>query len=301
MKKFLVVIAGPTASGKTVLAIEAALQFKTEIISADSRQFFREMNIGTAKPTDGQLSKVKHHFINFLSIHDSYDAGKYENDALNQLDRLFSKKDIVILTGGSGLYIDAVCNGFDRLPERDENLRKQLVEIFMRKGISALREKLKSLDEKYYTQVDLNNHQRLMRAIEVCVLTGKKYSELRHRKKTPRSFSVIKFGLEVERKILYDRINSRVEEMVNNGLIEEAKALYPFRKLNSLQTVGYKELFSFFEGRTSLEEAVYLIQRNTRRYAKRQLTWFRKDREITWLNSQSKKEIISWIERKVKN
>jgi len=299
LKKFLVVIAGPTASGKTDLAIEVALHFKTEIISADSRQFFRELNIGTAKPSTDQLAVVKHHFINFLSVHDAYDAGKYEEDVLNLLTKLFYEKDVVILAGGSGLYIDAVCSGFDRLPERDENIRAQLAELFKQKGIQTLQEKLKTLDEEYYAQVDLSNPQRIMRAIEVCLLTGKKYSELRLRKKSLRNFSIIKIGLDVDRKTLYERINKRVDEMIQNGLIEEAKLLYPFRELNSLQTVGYKELFSFLDGQLSLDESIELLKRNTRRYAKRQLTWFRKDKEVVWFNPEKKNEIMLHVQSKV--
>ncbi|MBK5285672.1 MAG: tRNA (adenosine(37)-N6)-dimethylallyltransferase MiaA [Bacteroidia bacterium] len=299
MKKFLVVIAGPTASGKTDLAVEVALHFKTEIISADSRQFFKELNIGTAKPTDQHLETVKHHFINFLSVHDAYDAGKYEEDVLKLLSKIFFEKNIAVLTGGSGLYIDAVCNGFDRLPERDENIRIELAGLLKHEGIQVLQEKLKELDEEYYSQVDLSNPQRMMRAIEVCILTGKKYSELRQHKKSLRNFSVVKIGLAVDRKTLYERINKRVDEMIRNGLIEEAKSLYSFRELNSLQTVGYKELFSFLDGQLSLDESIDLLKRNTRRYAKRQLTWFRKDNDIVWFNPEMISEMILHIQAEV--
>ena len=299
MKKFLVVITGPTASGKTAFAIEAALVLKTEIVSADSRQFFREMNIGTAKPSAEQLKKVKHHFINSASVKDDYDAGKFEADALKKLDEIFSANDIAILTGGSGLYIEAVCSGFDRLPERDENLRRELTALFKEKGIGALQEKLKTLDIEHYNNVDLNNTHRVMRAIEVCMLTGKKFSELRSRKKAERNFSVIKIGLNLDRKILYGRIDERVDQMMRDGLLEEARQLFQFSNCNALQTVGYKELFTHIEGKISLEEAVELIKRNSRRYAKRQMTWFSKDKEISWFNPDNKNEIFDWLKKKL--
>lgn len=299
MKKFLVVIAGPTASGKTSLAIDIALHFQTEIISADSRQFFKELNIGTAKPTPEQLQKVKHHFVDFISVRDSYQAGKYEEDVLNLLEELFKTKDVVVMAGGSGLYIEAICSGFDRLPDGDKEIRKQLAELFNKEGIISLQEKLKALDAEYFSRVDINNPQRMMRAIEVCLLTGKKYSELRQHKKSHRNFSPIKTGLDVERRILYERINARVDEMMHSGLLEEAKSVYEFRSANPLQTVGYKELFSFLDGKLSLDEAVELIKRNTRRYAKRQFTWFSRDKEFVWFNPENKNEIISHIETEV--
>ena len=299
MKKSLVVVAGPTASGKTALAVDLALLLKTEIISADSRQFFKEMNIGTAKPTAEQLKKVKHHFVNSFSLKDDYNAGIFETDALKKLDEIFSEYDTVILAGGSGLYIDAICNGFDRLPEHDENIRAELSELFKTKGIEALQEKLRHLDPEYYNTVDLNNTHRVMRAIEVCLLTGKKFSELRSRKKAKRNFSVLKIGLSVERKILYEKINERVNQMIQHGLLEEAKQLFDFRHYNSLQTVGYKELFTHMEGKISLDEAVELIKRNSRRYAKRQLTWFNKDKEIYWFSPENKDEIVEFVKKKL--
>ena len=299
MKKFLVVVAGPTASGKTSLAIELALHFKTEIISCDSRQFFKELTIGTAKPTGEQLKKVKHHFINSLFASEEYHAGQFEEDALKLLDKLFKAKDVVIMTGGSGLYIEAVCSGFDHLPERDETLRSELKEILSSQGIGALQEKLKTLDEEYFARVDINNPQRLMRAVEVCILTGKKYSQLRQHKTAERNFSVIKIGVDVERGLLYERINKRADEMITHGLLDEAKSVYKFRKANALQTVGYKELFDYIDGKISLEEAVELIKRNTRRYAKRQLTWFKKDKEFIWFKPGDMTKIISHIQQKL--
>ena len=300
MKKFLVVIAGPTASGKTSLAIDAALYFKTEIISADSRQIFRELNIGTAKPVAEQLQKVKHHFVDFLSVRDSYHAGKFEEDVLKLLNELFKMHDIVVMAGGSGLYIEAVCSGFDRLPDGDDEIRKQLAALFENGGIISLQEKLKALDAEYFSRVDNNNPQRMMRAIEVCMLTGKKYSQLRQHKKAARDFSVIKIGLDVEREILYERINNRVVQMMCNGLLEEVRSLHSLRGLNAMQTVGYKELFEFLDKKISLENAVELIKRNSRRYAKRQLTWFNKDKEISWFNPDDKRKIISHIEALLK-
>lgn len=299
MKKYLIVIAGPTGSGKTALAIELALFLKTEIISADSRQFFKEMNIGTAKPATEQLKKVKHHFVNSLSVKEDYNAGAFETDALKKLDEIFSKHDEVILVGGSGLYIDAVCNGFDRLPEQDENIRADLSGLFKEKGIAALQHKLKHLDPEYYHIVDINNTHRMMRAIEVCLLTGKKFSDLRSRKKANRDFSSLKIGLSVERKILYERINVRVDQMMRDGLLEEAKQLFPLRQYNSLQTVGYRELFDYLDGKITLDEAVERIKRNSRRYAKRQLTWFNKDKEIYWFSPYDREKIFSWVKKKL--
>ncbi len=257
------------------------------------------MNIGTAKPSPEQQKKVKHHFIDSLSVKEDYNAGMFETDALKKLDGIFSENNVAILAGGSGLYIDAVCNGFDRLPERDENIRADLSALFKTKGIEALQEKLKHLDIDYYHTVDLNNTQRVMRAIEVCILTGKKFSELRSRKKAKRNFSVVKVGLNTDRKILYERINERVAQMMQDGLLEEAKRLFPLRNYNALQTVGYKELFAHLEGKISLEEAVELIKRNSRRYAKRQLTWFTKDKEIKWFSPGNKDEIFDWVKKKL--
>ncbi|MCF8233961.1 MAG: tRNA (adenosine(37)-N6)-dimethylallyltransferase MiaA [Bacteroidales bacterium] len=280
--KTLVVITGPTAVGKTAAAIQISHELDTEIISADSRQFYREMNIGTAKPSREEMEKVPHHLIGHLSIHDYYNVSLFEQDVLAILDDLFKTKDHALLVGGSGLYIDAVCKGIDDLPDADPELRARLNEDFKRRGIESLREKLMELDPEYYREVDLANPKRLMRAIEVCLQTGKKYSELRKREKVGRGFNIIKIGLNLERQKLFEKINNRVDRMMEKGLLEEALALYPYKGLNALNTVGYKELFEYFDGRISLDQAVTDIKTNTRRYAKRQLTWFKKDKEIRW-------------------
>jgi len=293
--KILLVVAGPTAVGKTDLCINLAKKFNTCIVSADSRQFFNEMNIGTAKPSLIELSQVKHYFINHLSITSDYDVGKYEKEALPLLEELFKSRNLVILTGGSGLYIDAVTHGFDDIPAVDESIRAGLNLIFEREGIAVLQEKLQLLDPVYYEKVDINNPQRLIRALEVSMGTGKSFSSFRKRKKTSRPFKVLKIGLERERKELYDRIDQRVERMVAAGLFEEAKALYPMRHYNALQTVGYKEIFGYLEGKYDKEEAINLLKRNSRRYAKRQMTWFRRDEGFHWFHPSQMQEIVELI------
>ncbi len=295
MKKTLIVLVGPTAIGKTTVAIELAEYFKTEIISADSRQFYKELNIGTAKPSDEELRKVKHHFINSLSVNDSYNVGQFEADALQCLTQIFQKHDIAVMVGGSGLFVNAVCHGLDQLPESDDELRVELKKLSDEKGIETLQKKLLELDPEYYETVDRSNPHRLIRAIEVCELTGMKYSELRKKEKKERSFAVIKVGLDDDRDTVYQRINKRVDEMIGNGLVDEAKEFFSLRHLNALQTVGYRELFEFMEGKISFEEAVDLVKRNSRRYAKRQLTWFRKDKEITWFQPGQFQEILDLI------
>ena len=293
--KILLIIAGPTAVGKTDLCINLAKKFNSCIVSADSRQFFNEMNIGTAKPSLEELGQVKHYFINNLSITADYDVGKYEKEALPLLEELFKSRNLVILTGGSGLYIDAVTHGFDDIPAVDESIRAGLNLIFEREGIAVLQEKLQLLDPVYYEKVDINNPQRLIRALEVSMGTGKSFSSFRKRKKTSRPFKVLKIGLERERKELYDRIDQRVERMVAAGLFEEAKALYPMRHYNALQTVGYKEIFGYLEGKYDKEEAINLLKRNSRRYAKRQMTWFRRDEGFHWFHPSQMQEIVELI------
>ena len=293
MRRTLIVVCGPTASGKTKLAIQLAKHFSAEIISADSRQIYRELKIGSAPPSDVELKEVKHHFIASRNLDEDYNAGAYEKDVLQLLGKLFPQNKYSILVGGSGLYIDAVCNGFDKVPSSFPEIRKQLQDLYETEGIDQLKKKLKELDSDYYNKIDLNNPQRLMRALEVCMGTGKPYSILREGKKNPRDFRIIKIGLELPREVLYKRIDERVDEMMKAGLAEEAQKLISLKYLNALQTVGYKELFDLFENKTSLDEAVDLIKRNSRRYAKRQLTWFRKDKEIQWFLPDDIEKIIN--------
>jgi tRNA dimethylallyltransferase len=281
--KTLIIIAGPTASGKTKLAVHAAKSLSTEVISADSRQLFKELNIGVARPSTEELEAVKHHFIATRSIQEHYDTGQYEADVLDTLGELFTRHPVVIMAGGSGLYIRAVCQGLDDLPSPEPGLREQITAEYRSKGIEHLRSMLKDLDPAYYAQVDLMNPVRLMRAIEVSKTAGKPYSSLRKGLVRERDFKILKFGVDIPKEELNRRINSRVDQMMADGLLEEARGLYPFRHLNALNTVGYKELFMHFDSRISLDEATEKIRTNTRHYAKRQLTWFRKDTEIKWL------------------
>ena len=274
MKKNLIIIAGPTAVGKTALSIELAKHYSCPVISADSRQFYKEMSIGTAKPNVEEMQGITHYFIDNISIHDSYNVGQYERDAIECIENLFKEHDTLILVGGSGLYINAVINGVDEFEEIPTEIREQLIKDFEEKGLSFLQEELKSKDEVYYNQVDLNNPQRMMRALEVCIHTKKPYSSFRKKEKKERSFNTINLLINTEREVLYQRINKRVDVMMHQGLLEEVKNLYPNKHLNALNTVGYKELFDFTDGKITLEEAVNLIKQNSRRYAKRQLTWF---------------------------
>jgi len=294
-QKSLVVILGPTAVGKTGVSIELAKWLQTEIISCDSRQFYKEATIGTAKPTQEELKAIPHHFINSRSVSEPYNAGAFATDAVALLDQLFKKNDTVLMTGGSGLYINAVCNGFDNLPEANEDIRKQLESILLKEGINGLGELLKKHDPVFYHQVDKANPHRMIRALEVCLISGLAYSSFRKGEKTNRNFEVIKTGLCLERKELYDRINDRVDHMMIEGLLEEVKSLVSYKQLNALQTVGYKELFDHLEGKTTLEEAISLIKQNTRRFAKRQLTWFRRDTTTEWFNPSQVKEIKQYI------
>ena len=282
MKKLLVIL-GPTAVGKTDCSIEAALRLGSPIISCDSRQIFREMRIGTAVPSDEQLAAVRHYFIRDHSIFDNYTAGRYELEAVDLLERLFAEgHETLVMAGGSGFYIDAVCNGLDDFPPADPQLRETLTARLRSEGIESLRFELRRLDPVSFESIDIANGQRVVRALEVCLMTGRPFSSFKTNPSKKRSFEIEKIGLTRPREVLYGRINSRVLQMMEDGLEEEARLLYPHRALPALQTVGYRELFDHFDGKTSLEKAVELIQRNTRHYAKRQLTWWGRDSTISW-------------------
>jgi tRNA dimethylallyltransferase len=298
-KKFLLVLAGPTASGKTNHAILLAQAFNTEIISADSRQFYKELKIGVASPTEEEMRKVPHHFIAHLSITDYYNASIYETDVLAKLDNLFRQHQLVVLTGGSGLYIDTVCHGIDDLPEVDKQLRDELIMQLKDMGLEYLRERLKQLDPETYHKIDLSNPKRILKALEISLQTGKPYSSFLTRARKERPFRIIKTGLLPPREELYEMINRRVDKMLDRGLLEEAKTLLPHKEINALNTVGYKELFDYFENRISLEEAIRQIKRNTRHYAKRQVTWFMRDKEYQWFRPGQTSEMISFINEKM--
>ena len=298
--KTLITIVGPTAIGKTSLSIELAQHFKTEIISCDSRQFYKEMRIGTAVPEPEELAAVPHHFIQNRSIFDDYNVGDFEKDALETLDRLFQQFDTVIMVGGSGLYVDAVLKGFDHFPKVAPKIRETLNQRLESEGLEALQQQLKELDPETYDNIALDNPQRVTRALEVCIGSGQPYSSFKNKAKKKRDFQSIKVGLNGDRQKIYDRINLRVDLMVKNGLLEEAKSLYPNRNLNALQTVGYREFFSYFDGEITQEFAIEEIKKNTRRFAKRQLTWFRKDTEIIWFDFQlDRHKMIREIEQKL--
>ena len=299
MQKYVVVLTGPTGIGKTSIGIKIAKHFNTEIVSSDSRQIFKELNIGTAVPGIEELSKVKHHLIQNHSIIENFNASRFETEALDVINSLFKKHNLVLLVGGSMLYIDAVCNGIDIMPDADPEIRNMLKEKFEREGIESLRFQLKKLDPDYYDLVDLKNPNRLIHALEISIMTGKPYSSFRSHPKMTRPFSIIKIGLNCERKTLHDKINSRVDAMINAGLVKEARDYYYLKHLNSLNTVGYRELFSFFDGEISLEKAIELIKRNSRRYARKQLTWFRNDNEMNWFEPNEASDIISFIEKRI--
>lgn len=280
----LIILLGPTAVGKTEWSLNFAREYSSPIISCDSRQIYREMSIGTAVPSQEQLEAVKHYFIQDHSIFDPmYTAGRYEIEALALIERLFEEgRDTLVMAGGSGFYIDAVCNGLDDFPQADETLRASLMERLRQEGVESLRTELKSLDPESYHSIDIANGQRVVRALEVCIMTGRPFSSFKTTPKKKRSFEIEKIGLMRPRDVLYDRINRRVEQMFEQGLVEEARTLEPHRRLSALQTVGYKELFDHFDGVCTLEKAKELIQRNTRHYAKRQMTWWGRDKDILW-------------------
>ncbi|QXP53435.1 tRNA (adenosine(37)-N6)-dimethylallyltransferase MiaA [Cellulophaga sp. HaHa_2_95] len=301
MEKTVISVVGPTAIGKTKLAIAIAQQYNTEIISADSRQFFKEMNIGTAVPSSEELAAAPHHFVQHKSILEPYSVGDFERDAIATLETLFETKDIVVLVGGSGLYVDAVTKGLDHFPEVDSAIRTKLNQQLTTQGIAALQNQLKELDPDYFNKVDIQNPHRLVRALEICIGTGKPYSSFLNKDKNKRPFKTITLGIEAEREMIYERINQRVDLMVDAGLIDEVKSLIENKALNALQTVGYKELFNYFEGLWPLDFAISEIKKNTRRFAKRQLTWFRRTTETIWVGFDEEiNVVIDKIETKIK-
>ncbi|MDO9137596.1 MAG: tRNA (adenosine(37)-N6)-dimethylallyltransferase MiaA [Lutibacter sp.] len=297
MNNYLITVIGATAIGKTALSIQLAKHFNTDIISCDSRQFFKEMNIGTAVPSAEELAAVTHHFIQNKSILDHYSVGQFEKDALKKLDELFLKNNIVVMVGGSGLYTNAVLEGFDDFPEIAPEIRLKLNKQIENGELEILQNQLKELDPESYNDIEIENPHRLIRALEICIGTGKPYSSFKNKNKTKRNFIPIKIGLTADREIMYHRINQRVDIMLQEGLLDEAKKLYPHKELNALQTVGYRELFDYFDGKYSLEFAIEEIKKNTRRFAKRQVTWNKKDENIHWFDFEtSPSEIIKKIE-----
>ncbi len=298
--KMLVVIAGPTAVGKTAFAVSLAKHFKTDILSADSRQFYRDMRIGTAYPKPEELAAAKHHFVGNLALGEEYNVSLFEHEVMLFLEKLFKERNIAILCGGSGLYIDAVCSGIDDLPSHDPSLRKKLKDELSRNGLEKMADRLKSLDPDYHAVVDLKNPNRVLRALEVCIQTGTTYTSLRKNSKKKRSFGILKIGLNIEREELFRRIEERVDSMMEDGLLEEVRKLREFRGANALNTVGYKELFAYLDGEVSLGQAVENIKTNTRRYARRQLTWFRRDDGFRWFSPEQFDEVVKYIDSRRK-
>ena len=296
-RKRLVVIVGATGSGKTDLSIGVAEHFGAPIISTDSRQFYRGMAIGTAQPSREQMSRVEHHMVDCLDISEEFNCGAYERVALERLSELFVHHDTIVAVGGSGLYIKALCEGMDDLPDAEPALREELLKRLETEGLEPLVEQLRELDEVYYNEVDRCNPQRVLRAVEVCLTTGQPYSSLRKGGAKKRDFEIVKVGIDYPREELYDRINRRVDMMMTEGLEAEARAMLPHRHLNALQTVGFSEMFDYFDGTITKEEAVELIKRNSRRYAKRQMTWFRRDKEIKWFEKPNAEEVIAYLEQ----
>ena len=302
MNRHLITIIGPTAIGKTNLAIKIADYFKTEIVSADSRQFYKEMNIGTAKPSNSELNSIKHHLINNKSINDNYNISDYEKDALKSIKSIFNKNDAAILVGGSGLYINTVLYGLDEIPGISDKIRNSLYLDLELKGIKKLQEELKLLDPASYSDIDINNPRRLIRALEVSISTGKSYSSFLKKKKKKRDFNIIVLGINQERSELYNKINTRVDNMIESGLINEVKELYNLKGLNALNTIGYREVFNYIEDKYSLDECISEIKKNTRRYAKRQLTWFKSIDNVEWITPDYNFEkIIAYINGLIRN
>lgn len=300
MQKHLIVITGPTGVGKTRVTIELAIHYGSEIVSADSRQIYKEFYIGTATPSASELQQAKHHLIQTHSISDTYNASIYEDEAIKVIEELFRKNDIVFLTGGSMLYIDAVCKGIDEMPDVDPDIRLNLKQKFADEGIESMRLQLKQLDPEYYRIVDLKNPARIIHALEVCLGTGKTFSSFRTNPRKVRTFSIVKIGLDCDRADLHRKINSRVDKMISDGLAKEVQNLKSYRNMTALNTVGYRELFDYFDGKTNFETAVELIKRNTRRYARKQLTWFRNDPDVSWFHPDDISSIVRHIDFKTK-
>ena len=295
--KRVIFIVGPTAIGKTALSIDIAKRLNTEIISCDSRQFYKELLIGAAPPSPKELSQVKHHFIHNLSVANDYNAGAFELDAMAKIEQLHKTKDTIIVVGGSGLYINSICTGFDKMPEIPDNIRKELNNQFNQNGITWLQKEVKKIDPIFFESCDTQNHQRLLRALEIYKATGENLSSFKSETAKIRPFKIIKIGLIIDRVLLYERIDARVDKMIENGLLEEVESLLPFQNKNALQTMGYQEIFSFFNNECTLEQAVENIKKNTRRFAKRQLTWFRKDKDIKWFELHELDEINKFISK----
>ena len=295
--KKLIVLTGPTAVGKTAVSLDIAKHFGIPVINADSRQIFKELRIGTARPTEAEMQEVKHYFVGTLGIEDYYSASLYEQQVLELLEKEFQSHDYALLSGGSMMYIDAVCDGIDDIPTIDDLTRETMKRRLKDEGLEALVDELKRLDPEYYGIVDRQNPRRVVHALEICVMTGKTYTSFRKRSKKERPFRIIKIGLDRPREELYQRINARVDQMINDGLLDEVKALYPKKELNALNTVGYKELFDYLDGRWPLEEAVERIKGNTRRYARKQLTWYKKDKQIRWFHPDDKQSIMNYISK----
>ena len=294
MKK-LIVILGPTGVGKTSLCLHIAKEYNVPVINADSRQMFKELPIGTAAPTIKEQEQAKHYFVGNLTVDKYYNASMFENDVLSLLEILFKQQDIALMSGGSMMYIDAVCNGIDDIPTVDTQIRQRLKERYEQEGLESIIQELRQLDPEYYNIVDKKNHKRVIHALEICLSTGKAYSSFRHNVRKTRPFQIIKIGLTRNREELYSRIDQRVDEMISNGLLKEAANMYPQRNLNALNTVGYKELFDYIDGKTDLQEAIFKIKSNTHKYCRKQLTWFKRDPEIKWFTPENVEEIINYI------
>ena len=291
--KTLIVLLGPTGVGKTELSLQLAEKYHSPILSADSRQLYKDLPIGTAAPTLADMQRVKHYFVGNLELTDYYSASRFEEDVIRLLTELHKTQDTIVMCGGSMMYIDAVCKGIDDIPTIDENLRADLLDLFKKEGLEPIRRQLKLLDPVFYGQVDLKNHKRVIHALEICLMTGKPYSTLRQQDVKRRPFRVIKLGLKRDRAELYDRINRRVDQMMADGLLEEARKVFPFRHLNSLNTVGYKELFNYFDGNWELDFAIEKIKQNSRIYSRKQMTWFKRDPEIRWFHPDEMKEVLN--------